>query len=375
MSASYPAPADRAVVPVLKAGPEPGTVDLDLNVDDRLPIHISAELNNQYSADTKPLRASLTVDYANVFGRLDDFSAQYQESPQRPRDVGVLAVNYTHRLADGEHLAFSYLDSTSNVATLGALDVLGKGHMFGLHFDDAFIARPGMLQSFTLGFDYKRFDQTVNAGLGATVPTPIAYGLATIGYLGTVIGTERIWTWSSTAEVILRGVGSDPQDFANKCFECRQNAIVLRADGSVSQQLGAGFTVLFKAASQLAADPLVSNEQFVIGGAQTVRGYFEAEELGDLGYRGSLEIHAPSVFGSSALQLRPFTFSDWGRVRFLAPLPGQSEAVRLASYGAGFDLAWKRYLTGNLIWSHAFDAGSATLGGSSRWLFVVKGSW
>jgi len=48
---------DRVVLPVLKAGPQPGTVDLSLRVQDHSPFHGSVELNNQYTADTTHLRA------------------------------------------------------------------------------------------------------------------------------------------------------------------------------------------------------------------------------------------------------------------------------------------------------------------------------
>ena len=41
---------DRSVVPVLKAGSAPGTVDLALQVTDHLPLHGSLEINNQASA-------------------------------------------------------------------------------------------------------------------------------------------------------------------------------------------------------------------------------------------------------------------------------------------------------------------------------------
>lgn len=366
---------DRTVVPVLKAGPEPGTVDLDLNVEDHLPLHLSAEVNNQYSSDTKPLRAIVSADYSNLFGHLDDLSAQYQTSPQDTKNVSVLALSYAHRFDAGEHLTFSYIDSTSNVATVGALDVLGKGHMFGLHFDEPLVARPGLLETFNLGFDYKRFDQTVDAGLGTTIPSPVAYGLLSAAYQGTVIAPSRIWIWNTSAGLIVRGVGSDPTDFANKCYACRQNEAMLRADGSLTQQLGGGFSVVLRAATQFAVDPLVSNEQFLIGGASSVRGYYEAEDLGDLGYRGSLELHAPSVFGARPARLRPFVFGDGGRIRFLAPLSGQPGAVHLMSVGGGFDFEWTRLLTGNLVWARALEAGSATKADSSRVLFSVKSTW
>ena len=48
---------ERSVVPILKAGSEPGTVDLTLQVNDKLPLHGSLELNNQASLDTRSLRS------------------------------------------------------------------------------------------------------------------------------------------------------------------------------------------------------------------------------------------------------------------------------------------------------------------------------
>jgi hemolysin activation/secretion protein len=367
--------ADRTVVPVLKAGPEPGTVDLDLNVEDHLPLHLSAELNNQYSSDTKPLRAIVSADYSNLFGHLDDLSAQYQTSPQDTQNVGVLALSYAHRFDSGEHLTFSYIDSTSNVATVGALDVLGKGHMFGLHYDDPFVAQPGLLETFTIGFDYKRFDQTVNAGLGTTIPSPVSYGLLSAAYQGTAIGSSRIWTWGATLDLIVRGIGSDPTDFANKCFECRQNESLFRGDGSLTQQIGHGFSVVLRAATQLVVDPILSNEQFVLGGVNSVRGYYEAEDLGDVGYRGTVEVHAPSVLGGAAAHLRPYVFADAGKLRYLAPLPGQPGSVQLVSVGGGVDFEWTKLLMGSLVWARAQDAGSATRPDSSRVLFSVKSTW
>src|SRR5262249_29509293 len=39
--------SDRAVIPVLRAGAQPGTMDVALTVQDQLPLHGSLELNNQ----------------------------------------------------------------------------------------------------------------------------------------------------------------------------------------------------------------------------------------------------------------------------------------------------------------------------------------
>ena len=86
--------ADRAVVPVLKAGPIPGTLDMSLQVNDHLPVHGSLEVNNQYTPDTRVLRAIASLSYSDLFQNFDTLSAQYQVAPQEPHQVNVLALNY-----------------------------------------------------------------------------------------------------------------------------------------------------------------------------------------------------------------------------------------------------------------------------------------
>src|SRR5262249_27367959 len=70
---------DRRVTPALRAGVTPGTVDVDLNVEDTLPLHGSAELNNRQSPSTTPLRTSYTLRYDNLWQLGHSFTATYQE--------------------------------------------------------------------------------------------------------------------------------------------------------------------------------------------------------------------------------------------------------------------------------------------------------
>jgi hemolysin activation/secretion protein len=81
--------ADRKVTPALRAGIAPGTVDVDLNVEDKLPLHASVELNNRQSPNTKPLRRG---HYDNVWQRRDSVSFSYQVAPEHPEDATVYPV-------------------------------------------------------------------------------------------------------------------------------------------------------------------------------------------------------------------------------------------------------------------------------------------
>jgi hemolysin activation/secretion protein len=61
--------ADRRVTPVLKAGKEFGTVEVDLKVEDKLPLHASLELNDRYSQDTTRWRLGGSIRYDNLWQR------------------------------------------------------------------------------------------------------------------------------------------------------------------------------------------------------------------------------------------------------------------------------------------------------------------
>src|SRR6185369_12364681 len=91
----------------------------------------SLELNDQYTADTSRLRLLASLSYDNLFNRLDSFSLQYQTTPQEPSELGVLVASYTRNIGDGRRLAFFFVDSDSDVASLGTLSVLGKGKVYG----------------------------------------------------------------------------------------------------------------------------------------------------------------------------------------------------------------------------------------------------
>jgi len=74
------------VTPALRAGDTPGTVDVDLNVEDKAPIHGTFEVNNRQSPNTTPSRISATAHYDNLWQEGDSFSFTYQVAPQRPKD-------------------------------------------------------------------------------------------------------------------------------------------------------------------------------------------------------------------------------------------------------------------------------------------------
>ncbi|NJL00595.1 MAG: ShlB/FhaC/HecB family hemolysin secretion/activation protein [Spirulinaceae cyanobacterium RM2_2_10] len=80
------------------------------------------------------------------------------------------------------------------------------------------------------------------------------------------------------------------------------------------QLLGANHLLVLSADMQWASGGLLSSQQFVIGGAQSVRGYRQNARVGDNGARLSLEHRWTldrSEAGQPTLQLLPFADVGW----------------------------------------------------------------
>src|SRR5262249_10569436 len=123
---------DRSVTPVTRAGRTPGTVEFELQVKDKLPVHASLEVNNRYTLDTEKLRLNASLGYGNLFQRDDSVTLNYQIAPEDLDQVEVLVGTYLLRPRASRNVFVFYgVDSNSDVATVGDTNVVGNGQTFG----------------------------------------------------------------------------------------------------------------------------------------------------------------------------------------------------------------------------------------------------
>ena len=92
----------------------------------------------------------------------------------------------------------------------------------------------------------------------------------------------------------VRGLGNTEEEFENKRFKAKPNYIYFGAFGEYTHNFSNGMQAIAALDGQFADSPLVSNEQFGAGGAESVRGYYESQSLGDDGVIGNLELRSPS---------------------------------------------------------------------------------
>ena len=366
---------DREITPLLKAGTAPGTVAVDLKVKDDVPFHAGLEADDRFTADTARTRVTATVSYENLFQRNESLSLQYQTAPAAPSEVKLWALTYAGRTSSPDWTWSAYaIRSDSNVAALGTLAVIGNGKMFGGRLIRGLGGSATDIQSLTFGIDYKDFGQTIQLPGDVNAATPIHYLMWSGQYAISTFGAHFNSTSSVALNFGLRGLVGDDAEFQFKRSGATGGFSYLRGSTNLTWRVWRGVALIGRFAAQYSEQPLVNNEQFSLGGADSVRGYLESEELLDSGLSGTFELHAPALKLWST-QAVLYSFYDRGIGMVQQPLGSQIESgtVRtdLFSWGAGIRLTGPSHFSGTFEWADPRTDGSRTIHGHSRTLFSV----
>jgi hemolysin activation/secretion protein len=371
--------ADRVITPVLKAGSMPGTVDVELKVKDKLPLHGELEVNDRYTADTSRLRLNASLSYNNLFQRQQSLSVQYQTAPQEKDDVEAIIATYVARVTDWNTTFALYgVDSKTDVAALGTLSVIGNGSIIGFRAIRELPASEGLSHNVTFGLDYKDFLESIQLTTSQELRTPIRYLNWSIAYANTVNRQRTVTGLNLAANFGLRNVVNDSVQFQEKRFNGQSNYFYLRGGMQQSLSLPWDLNLFGKITGQFTQDPLVSNEQLAMGGADSVRGYLESSQLGDYGAVGTIELRSLSLsklLGSQTGGSYVFAFYDAGVVSLLDPLPSQASRSELSSFGAGIRVNDWYGFDAALDWARVLKSEGKTYSGDSRTHFSVRYSF
>jgi len=355
---------DRVVTPVLRPGRTPGTLEVELKVKDQLPLHGSLELNGRNSVDTTRSRLNGSLRYNNLWQKEHMLALQYQTSPQNTSEVQVFSGTYALPLGKGgDRLALYAIRSNSNVSTLGDTSVIGKGTILGMRWVRPLPGSDHAFHTLSLGIDYKHFNDSVVQGADQ-FSTPISYWPLSARYDTTLRNGADLTQMGIGATFALRSLGSRQSEFSDKRSNSQSNFFYLRGDVHTTHQLPHGWQLQARLAGQLANSPLISNEEISAGGADSVRGYYESQALGDDGVSGSVEVYTPKLVTRDWLQgVRALAFYDAATLRVQQPLAGQIARYKLAGAGLGLRFqAWK-HMNGALDWAWALkDVGTVKSG-------------
>jgi hemolysin activation/secretion protein len=322
------------------------------------------------------LRGIASLSYDDLFGRLDSLSLQYQFTPQQFDQVRVIAANYApHAFESGLQPSFTYINSNSNVPTAGTLGVLGIGEIFGARLTYPVMKSSTSLQSISVGVDYKHFRNTINLDATTALDTPISYLNLSVGYTGYWRTDVLTTTFNVSANAGPRGLVNNSTAFANDRYKGQANYFYARADLATVIKLPADFSLRLRAGGQSAAEPLITNEDYSIAGADGVRGYLEAEELADKAIKGTLQLNSPGLRRGDLILIDVYGFFDAGKTVVIDPLPGEPGGATLRSWGFGVDILPSQKVTGSVTWAKVMNDAGVTRDGSSRVLFILHGAF
>jgi len=238
--------------------------------------------------------------------------------------------------------------------------------------------------SFSFGLDYKDhvgvtfpsniFFETVtitNNGIpvvkhhttvipGAVSRQKYSYLPLSLGWTGTEVDKWGPTTANLSMVFPMASPFSGEQSFQEAASSSRADGQFLTLHGRLSreQRLFGQWKLQVSAEGQWASQPLVSLEQFGIGGMGSVRGYKEGELYGDHGWDTQTEFRTPTFAGKYMLDGHPTelglslsAFMDYGKVYLIDP-QGRKPSSELWGTGLGARVVFGSHLEGQfaLAW-------------------------
>lgn len=370
----------RQVMPLVRQGKLPGTMDVDLKVEDNSPWRASAGLNNDRSPDTKSLRATASIGHDNLWQMGHSASLSFFGAPQDLDQTKVWSGSYIAPLRDSNwSVEASGYVSDSNVSTVGGTSVLGKGHAIGLKATYTVPNAGDWWHAFSAGIDFKSNKEQLRLGASGD-EVPLKYAPITLSYSGfrqTERGQYALGMSFVTGTRSLFGYGSNWEQFNYKRYKAKPAFMALKADVNATYNFAGESQLGFRLAGQMTDSPLVSGEQIAAGGMNSVRGYMSAESTGDYGLVGSVEWRTKPLqwAGTWVENWRAYAFLDAAQLRLQDPLPEQQSRFTLASVGVGTSFRIGQRVSGRLDFGYPLRDGPRTEKHDPRVTFSINASY
>jgi hemolysin activation/secretion protein len=390
-------PAKQTTV-LLRGSTEEAQVDAVARVTDEDPAKFSVTFDNTGTPQTGIFRIGVGFQHANVFNRDHVVSMQYVTAPHEPDDPNALAAPpdkrvtifaLAYRIPDyprGNSLDLfgGYSNVNSGIVSVGgsSLSVSGSGTIFGLRYNVNLQRIADYDHRIALGYDWRAYTNRVTAAVGAPSLIPdVTVHPVSVTYIGVNRTASSEFSFNVGAFQNLPG-GNDggqtafsgSEDGSIPPSRAGANAayLLFRYGASYNKAFANDWQTRLAYNGQQTRDKLISGEQFGIGGADSVRGFYEREITNDNGYRGSVELYTPDYankIGLSESRMRTLFFYDLGRVWRNEPLvsdPPQLWGQAIGSVGFGFRYSHSLNLALRLDFARVVDAGGTQAKGDER---------
>ena len=299
---------DRKARAYLMAGEEPTTSDLVLKAEETFPFHMYYEFNNRGTKLTHRSRHLIHVDNNNFLGYGDILNTSLALAEQGAFGAGQFDYSFPIE-STGTTLGLG--GSWSDSLLIGYLkpeEIKGISSTYTPSVTQSFIKKPTFALDGFLGYEIKdskttvadnkvNFDRLRILRVGPRITTQDPNGR-------NVFSADLHWGMPNF-------LGSNsPNDVNSSTANSGGEFTYWTANAARLQRLPWASYVLLRAGGQLTDLNHPSPEQFRAGGAFSVRGYPEADAVGDYGYNFSAELNFPVPFLPTDWQV-PYTKKTW----------------------------------------------------------------
>jgi hemolysin activation/secretion protein len=351
----------------------PGESLLEIILEETSPYSLAFSFDNHRAPSIGAERLYLSAAHNNLTGNSDSLSLRYGLTRNGFKDMkfgddqdiaGYYTFPVNHRGTTFELSAskndtliveepFDQFDITSESTTYG----FALRHPLYRKFDrEVSVSLTGERRNNKTFFDGEPFSFSLGSQDGETTVSVLRFGIN---------GLKRSQSGVIAAYSAI-SVGLDVLDSTqNTSTIPDSNFVSWQGQMQYIQRLFDTDTQLVsKVSAQLTADPLLSMEQFSLGGVNSVRGYRENQVIRDNGVAGSLELRIPLVTdkaGRFLLRLAPFVDYGYGWNKRGGETVGGGfttivlESEDLWSVGVGLLFNPHPQVTGQLYWGYAFQ--------------------
>jgi len=366
---------------LLKSGASDEQVDINIKVTDDKPWRGFLILDNTGTTDTGNYRLGIGFQHSNVFNSDHVFTAQYVTSPTELDQVSVYGVGYRipfYGLNSSLELIAGYSDVDSGTVQ-GLFNVSGKGSIGSARWNYYLPKSADYEHRVAFGLDYRAFENQVLFE-GTSIVPDVTVHPASLTYSGLWRGTaSELSFYASGAKNIPGGKNGDDAAFQASRPGASADYSVFRYGFNYVRQFQNEWQTRLGFGGQYTRDPLVSGEQFGIGGPDSVRGYDLRELADDRGMAAQLELYTPdfarNVGLSDSYKLRLLGFFDYGSVSRVDPLPDETADAFIKSAGMGLRMGYRKSVVLRLDLAQILkdsalhDAGSLRLTGAIALIF------
>ncbi len=341
----------------IKHSKVPDSVDAELVVKDQRPWQFFTGLNNIGTEETGEFRITGGFQHTNLLDLDDSLTISYTTSPGHFSDVEQYGANYRLPLyALSGSLSLYYSRSDVNSGTIEQVfDVSGAGKFLGGNYTHTFRNWNNYRHRLLLGVDDKLFENDIDFQ-GIPLGVDVRSRPLTLSYSG----EWRLERAGLNFQLsYLRNLGGGARNngstYAAARLGAKQTWETFRFTTTGSVTLSKGWLLNAILSGQYTDEPLISGEQFGVGGVNSVRGFEERAVSGDRGVRFTTEVWTPPL----PYNIRLLGFLDSGYVKTVDAAVGQINSETIVSLGLGLRWRWNDKLSVNFDYGHEVNGARA----------------